>query len=161
MPDRGNAASGQAAPKTAPPQGAAVAAAAADVLKGDNERMEAGEPLTPTFTELMFEWSRRAHNAQVAAAPAKDLRIKAAQEHLGRVRDLHRVVEQRFCAGLDVSRVQVVRRRRTTCARRSCGCCRPSRVTVVNTTILTAAPPSPPSGRRPAFPSPATARRRT
>ena len=102
-----NAASGQGAPKAAPPQGAAVAAAAADVFKALGERMEAGEPLTPTFTELMFEWSRRAHNAQVAAAPAKDLRIKAAQEHLARVRDLHRVVEQRFRAGLDVSRVQV------------------------------------------------------
>jgi hypothetical protein len=100
-------ASGQVAPKPAPPQAAAVAAAAADVLKGLNERMEAGEAMTPSFADLMFEWSRRVHDAQIAAAPAKDLRVKAAQEHLARVRDLHRTLEQRFRAGLDVSRVQV------------------------------------------------------
>jgi hypothetical protein len=101
-------ASGQADPKpAASPQSAAVAAAASDVLKALNERIGAGEALTPSFAELMFEWSRRVHNAQVAAAPAKDLRLKSAQEHLARVRDLHRIIEQRFRAGLDVSRVQV------------------------------------------------------
>jgi hypothetical protein len=108
LPTGRHVARGQAAPNpAAAPQAASVAAAAADVLQALSQRMEAGEALTPGFAESIFEWSRRVHGAQVVAAPARDLRIKAAQEHLARVRDLRLTLEQRFRAGLDVSRVQV------------------------------------------------------
>jgi hypothetical protein len=83
-----------------------VAAAAADVNKALVERMEAGEAMTPTFVELMFEWSRRTYAADAAAAATKDGRAKAAANHLDRVQALYRIIHARFLQGLDVSRVQ-------------------------------------------------------
>jgi hypothetical protein len=98
----------QAQPKPAPAeQSAALAAAAADVLQVLSLRLEAGEPLTPSFVELQCEWSRRAYFAQVAAMPAKEARVKAAKEHLARVEGLRALLEGRFRQGLDVSRVQI------------------------------------------------------
>jgi hypothetical protein len=83
-----------------------VAAAAADVHKALVQRMEAGEAMTPTFVELMFEWSRRVYQSAVAADAGKDARAQAAREHLERVTDLYRTLNARFGQGLDVSRVQ-------------------------------------------------------
>lgn len=83
-----------------------VAAAAADVNKALAERMDAGEALTPTFVELMFEWSRRTYAAEAAKTPTKDGRAKAAASHFDRVQALYRIIHARFIQGLDVSRVQ-------------------------------------------------------
>ena len=83
-----------------------AAAAAAGVHKALTERMEAGEALTPTFVDLMFEWSRRVYQSSVAADAGRDARAQAAREHLERVKDLYRTLNARFDQGLDVSRVQ-------------------------------------------------------
>ena len=84
-----------------------VAAAAADVNKALVERMEAGEALTPTFVDLMFEWSRRQYQSSVTADAGREAKAQAAREHLKRADDLYRTLNARFINGLDVSRVQV------------------------------------------------------
>src|SRR5438105_10332552 len=100
----GGPASGQAEPAQ-PPQ-VALAAAASEVLKGFTDRLEAGEALTPTLTDQMFEWSRRVRDAETGAAPAKEGRVRAAADHLDRVQALHKVIHGRFIARLDVSHIQ-------------------------------------------------------
>ena len=84
-----------------------ISDAAADVVKSLRQRVDAGEALTPTLVEVMFEWSRRVYLSGVAADPARDARAQAAREHLARVKELHQVLEARFQQGIDVSRVQV------------------------------------------------------
>jgi uncharacterized Zn finger protein len=81
--------------------------AARDVVKALEERTEAGEAMTPAFIELMSAASRRLCFAEEATAADKDAWAKALKDHLDRAKALHAMLDQRFRAGLDVSRVQL------------------------------------------------------
>jgi hypothetical protein len=71
------------------------------------QRVEADEPLTPEFVDLLCDVSRRLYFSEVAGVAAKDAHVKSANGHLGRMQDLHDLIEKRFRAGFDVSRVQL------------------------------------------------------
>ena len=85
----------------------ALVDAARTAWREATKRADAGESLTPTFVELLCQLSRRLCRAEQLARPAKEARIKSAQEHLDRVKPLHDTLDQRFKAGIDVSAVQV------------------------------------------------------
>ena len=85
----------------------AMADAARETLAALQERLDAGEALTPSMIELQCQSSRRLCLAEQAIAGDKVGREKAAAEHLGRTKTYHLVLVQRWKAGLDVSRVQV------------------------------------------------------
>jgi hypothetical protein len=104
-----------AAPAGKAPQDDRAEAAAREALvesatvawRESKKRADAGEAMTPTFVELLCQSSRRLCRAEQLARPAKDARVKSAQEHLDRMKPLHDTLDQRFKAGVDVSAVQV------------------------------------------------------
>jgi hypothetical protein len=81
--------------------------AARDVVAELEKRMEAGEAVTPTFIDLLAESRKRLAEAEVAAAAGQRDRIAAAQRYVERSRETLDLVQARFQAGVDVSRVQV------------------------------------------------------
>jgi hypothetical protein len=81
--------------------------AARALWKSLEQRVEADEPLTPEFVDLLCGVSRRLYFSEVAGATAKDARLKSANAHLVRMQHLHDLIDKRFRAGLDVSRVQL------------------------------------------------------
>ena len=85
----------------------ALVEAARVAWRESKKRADAGEAMTPTFVELMCQSSRRLCRAEQLARPAKEARIKSAQEHLDRMKPLHDTLDQRLKAGIDVSAVQV------------------------------------------------------
>jgi hypothetical protein len=85
----------------------AAARDAAGESAGLLARLHADEPLTPEFVERMCESSRKLCAAEVAAEPVQPFRVKALRNHLARMTSFHSILEARFKAGLDVSRVQM------------------------------------------------------
>lgn len=62
-----------------------LAGAARETVDALQERMRAGEPLTPTFCVMFMEWSRRAFFAELTTAEDRDARVQSARAHLDRV----------------------------------------------------------------------------
>jgi hypothetical protein len=101
-----------------PTEGAAVDAAlkthqkervqaARDLVAELQKRLDAGEALTPTFTQLQMDAFERLAKAEVAAADNARDRIAAVERYVERCREVLRVVEARHANGLDVSSVQL------------------------------------------------------
>jgi hypothetical protein len=86
---------------------AALLDAAREVWRSLKQRADAGEAPAPEFVELQFQSSRRLCEAERQVDPSKPVTLKALRAHLDRVTSLHTLLDQRFKAGIDVSRVQV------------------------------------------------------
>ena len=81
--------------------------AAMEVVVTIDQRLDAGEALTPTMVELKAAAQRRVAEARIDAATSHGERLKAAREHIEQVRAFADILEKRYEAGLDVSRVQL------------------------------------------------------
>lgn len=81
--------------------------AARDVVASIDQRLEAGEALTPAMIELQAATYKRLADAESEAAPDRAGRVTAAGQHIRRCELLLNVTDERFKAGLDVSTVQV------------------------------------------------------
>ena len=81
--------------------------AARDVVKVIEQRVEAGEALTPTMIDLQAQSFLRLAEAEMAAADDNAGRVTAAGQYVRRCEHILKVVDSRFQAGLDASMVQV------------------------------------------------------
>ena len=81
--------------------------AAMEVVAVIDQRLEAGEALTPTMVELKAVAQRRVAEARIDAATSREERLKAAREHIEQIRAFAEILKKRYEAGLDVSRVQL------------------------------------------------------
>jgi hypothetical protein len=81
--------------------------AAREVWTSLKQRLDADEALTPELVELQFQASRRLCEAEKEVDASKPAALKALRAHLDRAKALYTLLDQRFKAGLDVSRVQV------------------------------------------------------
>jgi hypothetical protein len=84
-----------------------LADAAWELWAALDARFQAGEAAPPGFIESLCQASRRVALTRRAAAPDAAARNEAVREHVDRMTKLHAAMDQRFNAGLDVSRVQV------------------------------------------------------
>ena len=80
---------------------------AEQVLVHLNARLQAGEAQTPTFIELQTASLRRLAEARIDATNDRNAQIKAVEEYVRGVRETATILQKRFDAGVDVSRVQV------------------------------------------------------
>ena len=81
--------------------------AAMEVVATIDQRLEAGEALTPSMVELKGAAQRRVVEARIDAAATREERLKAAREHIEQVRAFAEILKKRYEVGLDVSRVQL------------------------------------------------------
>jgi hypothetical protein len=81
--------------------------AARETIKALQERTDAGEAMTPAFIDLLSDASRRLCLAEEAVAADNVSRTKPLNDHLDRAKKLHAMLDQRYRAGIDVSRVQL------------------------------------------------------
>ncbi len=85
----------------------ALVDAAREAWETLQQRVEAGEAVTPSLVELVCQASRRWCLAEVEDAGDDAARAKARSKHVDRIKAFHDMLTNRFQAGLDVSRIQV------------------------------------------------------
>jgi hypothetical protein len=71
------------------------------------QRLEAGEAVTPSVVELMCQASRRWCLAEIDDVSVDATPDKARANHLDRIKSFHAMLTKRLEVGLDVSSVQV------------------------------------------------------
>lgn len=81
--------------------------AAEEIVAKVNERMQAGEPMTPTFIDLLGTFHRRLADSRIELATDHESRLKAAEQYVEQSTRLLGVVKKRFDAGVEVSRIQL------------------------------------------------------
>ena len=81
--------------------------AARDVVAELQKRIEAGEPLTPEFLRLQGDAFEQLADSEIAVADNAGGRVAAAENYVERCSAILKMVDSRFAAGLDVSKVQV------------------------------------------------------
>jgi hypothetical protein len=85
----------------------ALVDAAREAWETLQQRVDAGEAVTPSLVELVCQASRRWCLAEIDDAADDATRDNARSKHVERIKAFHDMLTKRFQAGLDVSRVQV------------------------------------------------------
>jgi hypothetical protein len=83
----------------------ARARAAEKVLAALEARVQAGDAITVAFLDLQAGWMRRLAEARIDATDDSAARVRAAEQHVQKCRDMQAMLERR--KGQDVSNVQL------------------------------------------------------